>query len=62
MIINYKFADDTSGCEHSLTAGPTSVINNTLFGRCFNCGREIALELDESGKVTGKSWVVESRV
>ena len=62
MIITFKLTVDTSGCQHSLTAGPTSVINNMLFGRCFNCDREIALELGESGKVTGKSWLVESHV
>jgi hypothetical protein len=35
MIITSKLAEDTSGCLHSLTAGPTSVIKNLAFRTLF---------------------------
>jgi hypothetical protein len=51
---------DNTGCNHYFDRTPRK-IDHVEVGRCAKCLNEIAIKLDESGKPTGESWIVEVR-
>lgn len=53
-----QLVEDTPGCKHSF-AGPTRSEDDKLYGRRYLCHHGVALELDATGKRTGKAWIVE---
>ena len=59
-ISEFRQVEDNSGCEHRFIVGPQRLSECLHIGHCDKCKREVALELDESGGRTGKSWLVES--
>ena len=60
VIANPKRFPDTSGCTHADVRLETSrVVKNIEFGYCPTCKLEIAFHLDDSGKRTGETEIVE---
>lgn len=58
-IMPVKLVQDNSGCKHSLI-WPTRSEEDKLYGKCFLCHDQVALELDRVGRRTGRSWIVEA--
>jgi hypothetical protein len=50
---------DDTGCEHSDLDGPVGRSNDCEEFRCPKCGNQIGRKLDESGKPTGESFIVQ---
>jgi hypothetical protein len=48
---------DTTGCAHRFD-GPTRKEDGWEMGLCSNCHNQVALELDEAGKRTGRSRLI----
>ena len=51
---------DNTGCKHVQLDGPTRKTNDFEYGFCASCQNQVALKLNESGRRTGESWIVES--
>lgn len=54
-----KQSPDISGCSHSGLDGPIRRVANWDVGYCLDCKFNIAFRLDESGKRTGETQIVE---
>ncbi len=57
-VTQRRLKQDDTGCEHSNMDGPVGRIGDYEEFLCPKCGHLIQRELDESGKPTGKSFIV----
>lgn len=48
---------DNTGCHHKLD-GQTRTVEHFLLGYCGLCKNQVGLVIDQSGKPTGKSFIV----
>lgn len=54
-----RYVEDDSGCKHRSLDGPSLTYENFRYGWCWECGREVAIELDKNGQRTGLTRLVE---
>ncbi len=52
---------DNTGCTHKLD-GLITTREKWEIGRCGICGNQVALQVDESGKYTGRSLLIEGSI
>ncbi len=57
--MTFKRVEDDGECKHQFLVGPTRQEGQLRYGHCDECRREVAIELDENGRRTGSTWLIQ---